>query len=190
MIRKVFEHEYTFAISTQCLLPLIAKKLKEKSQEHTVASTGFLGKLSGNKIRFYYRYKKLDDEDISLVPGKIPDLTVHHKYAKAVLTPVDDSSSRLTVDFVDDSKIYINLARFVFFPLLSVFSAFLSFSALYEDISLAAACIISLFFAALWLFCTVVFIKDIKSESDDTFPLLKYEIENFIEAVKNSEVSE
>ncbi len=176
----LFSKELKFNQDIDSLHRRLSDRLKEKSREHTSTHTGILGKVSGNKIRIFYRYKKLEDNDISLIPGKLPDLTVHHKYAKVSLTPISDSSTRLTINFVDDSKLFIQLALFVFFPLFVLLSAFLSFSAVGDGISNTAAGIISLFFAALWLFIAFSYVRSVKEESDETFPLLEKEIDNLL----------
>ncbi len=187
MVRVVYSREITINCDIDDLRRQLSRKLKEKNREHTVTPSGLTGRMSGNKIRFCYRYKKLEEEDISFTAGRLPDLTVHHRYAKAVISSAGGCSSKLKIDFIDDSGLYIRLALFIFFPLFVLFSAFLAFSAAGDSISYSAAGIISLFFAALWLLITYAFIKSIKNERDDTFPLLESEIESFVDSINQSE---
>lgn len=176
MAKIVYSREIILNHSIDELRLLLVKKIKNENRKHTISPTGAIGRISGKKILFYYRHKKLEDEDISLIPGNLPDLTVHHKYAKSILTPVDGTSTKITTDFIDDSLLFIRLSWLIFFPLFVLLSAFISFSIAGNEISYTAAGIIFVFFSVLWLFITVCFTKNVKSESDDTFPLLENEI--------------
>ncbi len=70
-------------------------------------SDGLLARTSKNTIRVFYRYKKLEPEEISFIGGYIPDLIVHRKYAVISIEPDSTKNTHLKVSFVDDSRKHI-----------------------------------------------------------------------------------